>query len=186
MSSDIRSKAETVAAQTRFLDAYKQIGSITRAAVAAQVGRRTHYDWLESDPEYAQAFEDASEHAIDALELEARRRALKGVTEDVYYKGRVVGQKKVVSDTLLIFLLKGARPEKYKDRQHIEHTGKGGGAIEHQHSTMEVLKHASDEELKVLEAVHRRALAAAAQQLPTPNSQFVDDAIDVQPGGPVS
>lgn len=33
------------------------------------------------------------------------------------------------SDTLLIFLLKGARPEKYKDRQSHEHTGSGGGPI---------------------------------------------------------
>jgi hypothetical protein len=28
------------------------------------------------------------------------------------------------SDTLLIFLLKGARPQKYKDRSHQEHTGR--------------------------------------------------------------
>ena len=34
------------------------------------------------------------------------------------------------SDTLLIFMLKARRPEKFKDRQSHEHSGPGGGPIE--------------------------------------------------------
>ena len=41
--------------------------------------------------------------------------------------GRMVGTKLVKSDTMLIFMLKAARPEKYRDRHEL--TGAGGGPI---------------------------------------------------------
>lgn len=68
------------------------------------MGRRTHYNWLE-DPDYADAFSDAEDQAVDTLEEEARRRALES------------------SDTLLIFLMKSRRPELYRERHHVEHAG---------------------------------------------------------------
>lgn len=85
----------------KFLEAYAELGTITHAATAAGIDRRTHYDWLESDQDYALAFADAENAAVDMLEGEARRRAFAG------------------SDTLVIFLLKGMRPEKYADRKHV-------------------------------------------------------------------
>ena len=48
----------------------------------------------------------------------------------VYYQGKEVGQIRKFSDTLLIFLLKGARPETYRERH--EHTGKHGGPIQYE------------------------------------------------------
>ena len=47
--------------------------------------------------------------------------------EPVYYQGEVVGQVQRYSDTLLMFLLKGRRPEKFKDRTEL--TGKDGAPI---------------------------------------------------------
>lgn len=93
-----------------FLDAFRKCGSITQAAAAAGIGRHTHYDWLGVDAAYERAFRAAEDEAIEGLEDEARRRAFAG------------------SDVLLIFLMKGAKPEKYRDRYEV--TGKNGGPLE--------------------------------------------------------
>ena len=57
-------------------------------------------------------FDAAQEEACERLEAEARRRAVEGVDEP----RTVAGQREIVkrySDALLIFLMKGANPEKY-------------------------------------------------------------------------
>ena len=53
---------------------------------------------------------------------EAARRAIDGVREEIYYKGKVVGEKYNYSDSLLMFLIRGAFPDKYG-----QGVGKGGG-----------------------------------------------------------
>lgn len=119
---------KTAMLKAAFLSAYAETGNIKQAAEAAQVGRRSHYRWLAADKRYAEAFAEATEQAGDALEQEARRRAVDGVDEPVFYQGAQCGLVRKYSDTLLIFLLKGVRPEKFKDRH--EHTGKDGGPIQ--------------------------------------------------------
>lgn len=58
--------------------------------------------------------EDAAlERAIAALESEAVRRALEGVEIPVFHQGRECGSTVKHSDTLLMFLLKTLRPERY-------------------------------------------------------------------------
>lgn len=130
------------------LDAYADCGTVTYAAKTAGVGRQTIYTWLQQDKDFKTAFDAAGEEAVDALEQEARRRALIGLDEPVgFYKGAASEYVKRYSDTLLIFLLKGARPEKYKDRH--EHAGPGGGPIQHEHRL------AKDRVDAVLDAVPR-------------------------------
>ena len=107
--------------QNAFLEAFRQCATITHAAEIAKVSRRVHYKWIEKDEEYQKAFAEAQFEASDALIAEARRRAIQGVSEPVYYKGEVVGSIQKYSDTLLIFLIKGDQPEKY--REHLHHTG---------------------------------------------------------------
>ncbi len=107
------------ARQEAFLEEYKLCATITHAAKIALIARRRHYKWLDNDPAYAAAFEEAKIAATDALVAEARRRATQGVEEAVYYKGEVVGTIRKYSDTLLIFLLKGALPEVYRERYEI-------------------------------------------------------------------
>ena len=53
---------------------------------------------------------------VSTGEDEAVRRAHDGVDEPVFYQGKACGVVRKYSDTLLIFLLKGRRPEKYRDR----------------------------------------------------------------------
>lgn len=101
-----------------FLAAYAITCSITRAARAAAIDRQTHYDWLTGDEQYKAAFEDAKERAADTLEDEAVRRAHEGTKRPV----TIAGKREVVqeySDTLLIFLLKAIRPEKYRERSEV-------------------------------------------------------------------
>lgn len=120
-----RVQRQKKAKQGRFLDSFLETANVSRACRVASINRATHYDWLASDPEYAEAFREAEEHAADLLEAEARRRAVEGVEEPAgWYQGKPGGTVTKYSDTLLIFLLKGARPEKYRER--IEHTGAGG------------------------------------------------------------
>ncbi len=90
-------------------------GNITEACRQAQVPRRTHYEWVDADPEYASAVDQAASSGVEALEDEARRRGMLGVEEPVFHNGERVDVIRKYSDTLLIFLLKGAKPEKYRD-----------------------------------------------------------------------
>ena len=57
---------------------------------------------------------------VDAFQEEAHRRAVQGIEKPVYQGGRLVGTVREYSDTLLIFLLKGLRPERYKERVYID------------------------------------------------------------------
>lgn len=107
--------------QTVFLSVFRETGNLTRAAEAAKVARRQHYEWVKESEEYREAFADAQEAATDTLEAEARRRALEGVEEATgWYQGQPGGYVRRYSDTLLIFLLKGHRSERFKDRSQVE------------------------------------------------------------------
>lgn len=129
-----RAQARAAAAQRRlnkekFLAAYAQTGNVSAAAKLAEVSRRSHYEWLARDKRYAEKFAEAVDEAADRLETEARRRAVSGVSEPVLYKGVQVATVKKYSDTLLIFLLKGARPEKYAERHVVGGKGKRGAIL---------------------------------------------------------
>ena len=102
-----------------FLRAYAETANITYAARAGECSRNAHYKWLKTDQAYQEIFQEAKQEAIELLEGEARRRAVQGVEEPVYYKGEVVGARQKYSDILLIFLLKALRPEKYRERYEI-------------------------------------------------------------------
>lgn len=109
--------------QDRFLAEYAKCGNILLAAKLAKIERAKHYDWLEADPDYESKFAVAHESAAEALEAEAHRRAVTGVQEPVWYQGQKCGHIRKFSDTLLIFLMKGAMPDKYAEfvRANIQH-----------------------------------------------------------------
>lgn len=98
-----------------FLSYLAHSGNVTASAEYAGIGRTTVYDHRERNESFRSAWKDAIEQATDLLELEARRRAADGVLEPVFYKGRKVAAVRKYSDTLLIFLLKAHRPEKFRD-----------------------------------------------------------------------
>lgn len=65
---------------------------------------------------FAAAWDQAYSDAAWLLEDEATRRARDGVDEPIFYKDVLIGSQKKYSDTLLMFLLKGNRPEKFSDK----------------------------------------------------------------------
>ena len=102
--------------QDRFLDFYKQTGSISSAARKANVSRVSVYDLRREDPGFDKLCTEARALGVDAMEDEAVRRAVEGDEQPVYKDGKVIGSRVNYSDLLMIFLLKGQKPEIYKDR----------------------------------------------------------------------
>ena len=83
--------------QKAFLAALEQTGSVTQAAEAAKISRFSVYKYKREDPNFARQWDEALDMAADTLEDEARKRAFAG------------------SDNLLMFLLKGIRPQKWRE-----------------------------------------------------------------------
>lgn len=111
-----------------FLLAYASGRTIARACDVADVGRQTHYDWLNHEHDerdaYRLAFDEAKERRFEVLEQEARRRAVEGCATPIFDKeGNQIGTELEYSDVLLIFLMKGSKPEIYRDNVKHEHTG---------------------------------------------------------------
>ncbi|MCI0489374.1 MAG: terminase [Blastocatellia bacterium] len=121
------SDAITDSQKELFLEHLRKSGNVSASAKKAKISRRTAYYYRESNEEFRASWDDAIEEAGDWLESEARRRAEKGVLKPVYQGGKLVGKIRVYSDSLLTLLLKGAKPDKYRDRH--EFSGPGGGAI---------------------------------------------------------
>ena len=82
------------------------------------------------DEEMSGRWSAALKIGYESLEAEAYRRAFEGVDEPVFYQGEEVARVKKPSDSLMMFLLKGGMPEKYKDRVSSEVSGPGGGPIQ--------------------------------------------------------
>ena len=107
-------------------------GNVTRACEAVAISRVTAYEWRKNDPAFAEAWDEAKAIGLDALEDEATRRAFEGVDKPIVHLGVITDTVKEYSDTLAIFLLKGGKPEKYRERVSQELTGRGGGPIQQQ------------------------------------------------------
>lgn len=133
-------RPETVAKKAAFVAAFRELGVVSYAARVAGIARETAHRWRREDEEFAQRFAEAHADATDKLEREALRRAVEGVERPIIYRGRVAtawvdeegnyvpaGSPQTVrsvpltmreySDSLLIFLLKAARPERYRERR---------------------------------------------------------------------
>jgi len=115
--------------KNKFLNWVVELGTVSAAARKMGLSRQAHYFWMHEDSDYRRAYQRAREMANDLIEEEAYRRGVEGEDVEIYYKGEKVGTKKVYSDTLLAILLKGAFPDKYKERVQEEHVGDGSSAI---------------------------------------------------------
>lgn len=84
-----------------FLELLTGSCSVTVAARGAGIDRTTAYLHYRNNKEFARQWDDAKEAAVEILEAEAWNRARKK------------------SDTLMIFLLKAHKPEKYRERYEL-------------------------------------------------------------------
>jgi hypothetical protein len=88
-----------------FLEALRETATVTEACRVAGIGRATAYRARQQDEAFAVAWADVEEESTETLESVAVQRAKDG------------------SDTLMIFLLKSRRPQKYRENVKIEHGG---------------------------------------------------------------
>lgn len=134
---------ERLSAERRrlFLRCFALRGIVLDGCRAAGVSRGAVEHWRESSEWFDTMYHIAIEEAADRIEGEAFRRAVEGYDEPVIYQGMTTvvidkdtGEEKQLvvrkySDTLLQTILKGARPEKYRENHKVEHTGQAGGVL---------------------------------------------------------
>lgn len=108
-----------------FLSVLRDTGNVRAACQDVGIARSTVYEYRAADPGFAAAWDEALQDAADLLEQEARRRAYEGVEKPVFGSlgqgqgSGEIGRVREYSDTLMIFLLKGARPEVYRERANV-------------------------------------------------------------------
>ena len=90
--------------QTAFLKIYPTAGTITNAAKALGITARAVNKWLKEDHVFAEKFEESRKEFVEELESIAYG-LVKEMAQNRDYKA---------NPTLLIFLLNGNAPEKYK------------------------------------------------------------------------
>lgn len=137
-----------------FLSHLAKCGIVARACEAASVTRARVMAMKARDADFAAAFEDAMEQAIDGAEAEAWRRGVEGYSEPLTHQGRIsyVQERytaddgttqyrdaldnsgnpipvtiRKFSDPLLALVLKGRRKSVFADRTEL--TGADGGAV---------------------------------------------------------
>ena len=111
------------AKQEQFLSVLRQVGVIRRALETVGSCRSGYYYFVKKNPEFLERVKAAQEEAAELLEEEALRRAKDGWEEPVWFQGAQVGTVRKFSDSLAMFLLKGSKPDKYRERQEHHHTG---------------------------------------------------------------
>ena len=86
--------------------AYATVGRVDKACKIAGMSRETHYQKLRNEEAYRAAFAEADHRFRDVIEAELVRRAIE-----------------CESDTLLMFIARGAMPDKYRDRASVDVSG---------------------------------------------------------------
>ncbi len=115
----------------KFLEALDQArGNVSDACEAVSIGRTAVYDWRKDDELFRAQWDAIVDKHMDALESEIYRRAYEGCNKPVFYQGEQCGSVTEYSDTLAMFILKGHRPEKYRENIKREIGGPNSGPIQ--------------------------------------------------------
>lgn len=111
-----RGRAKDGAWRALYLEALGSCANVTIAAKIAGVTRQAVF-YARSDDEFAKAEKVAIDRGIDLVEASAFKSAVYGDLKPVYHQGILCGEVLEYSDAMRSLLLKGRRPEVYKDRQ---------------------------------------------------------------------
>jgi hypothetical protein len=112
MSKELDNSTSKKGWQEIFLATLALSPNVSKAARSAGIDRSRAYQLRQLDADFAQRWDDVIEESTDDLEDTARSMAKGGDT------------------TMVIFLLKAHRPEKYREKFSTEITGKDGGPID--------------------------------------------------------
>jgi hypothetical protein len=101
--------AEIKKLKAKFLKHYPETkGMLWTTAKMICISGNTIRKWLDEDDDFREAAEAIKEECLDRIETVAKNRA-EGYTEDVWYKGEVVGQKNMVSEKMAEMMLTNHR-----------------------------------------------------------------------------
>jgi len=125
------------------------LGTVTGALETVGARNEQLAEWRRSVPGFLEREEEVRQAFADRLEAAAIQRAMKK------------------SDLLMMFLLKGLRPEKYRENRSVEVSGPGGRPIEHHHIVRQLTDADLEARLAALEARERGALPAPAREAET-------------------
>lgn len=111
-----RRQSITAAQRKKFLEALAAGWAVRHAASHSGVHFRRWYELREKDEAFATEWSEVFEQGTQALEDEARRRAVDGYHEDTHDgSGKLVRRVHRYDGSLLQTLLKARRPEVYRD-----------------------------------------------------------------------
>lgn len=122
-----------------FLKALRGRGSVYAAARVVGLSPSGAYLVRKTDEGFREAWDAAIEEALDLLEAELHRRAVKGTAKPVFYRGQKCGSYRTYSDRLGMFLLKRRRPHLFGEGE-----GEGGAALPDK-SPREILRQRLDD-----------------------------------------
>lgn len=109
----------------KFLQVFTREGTISKSCLKSGLRRGMFKRMLKEDEYFQEMFELAKDAYAEKLEREADRRGVKGVKDPVFYEGEICGHRKKYSDTLLMFRLKGLKPDVYGEKKTVEHNVSG-------------------------------------------------------------
>jgi hypothetical protein len=96
-----------------FISMLGEIPNVTVISKLFGVHPSNVYRMREKDESFDNACREAMNQGYDLIEEEARRRAVDGVDEPVFFQGELVSTQKKYSDKLLLALLKAYKPKKF-------------------------------------------------------------------------
>lgn len=100
----------------RFLNLYAELGSVAKACKAASIKDAGQvYEWRKNDPDFAKAWSELAERLGDVVEGALFDRAVNGVERTIYFKGEPVGVERQYSDAGAMALLRGLKPDRYRE-----------------------------------------------------------------------
>lgn len=115
--SQMRGALFTPARADAFIEAIATGSEDKEAAEFAGVTLNAVRERSSRDSAFRAAYAEARKNRIEVYRSEARRRAVDGVLEPVWYRGEQVGVRRVYSDRLMEMLLRAEDPDTFGDRQ---------------------------------------------------------------------
>ena len=101
------------ARQRRYIETLAETGSVHLSAKSAGLSARSAYALRVRSPAFSAAWDAAQQLAVGRLSALAFDRAIHGRIEQVYHQGELVGEKRVPSERLLMWLLSRLDPKRF-------------------------------------------------------------------------
>lgn len=99
--------------QRLYIESLAETGSVHAAAKAAGLSARSAYALRVRSPAFSAAWDAAQQLAVGRLSALAFDRAIYGRVEQVYHQGDLVGERRVPSERLLMWLLSRLDPKRF-------------------------------------------------------------------------